>query len=133
MAKADYQLTDGEWAIIRAVWEHEPCAAPTIQEALIRSKKWTYSTVKTMMDRMAAKGLLKTEKLRNLILYRSSITTTQAQKSEVMGTAKRAFNGAMTPMMQFLLDSNDFTPQQLGELETLIRQKRKNSAGKSKR
>jgi len=133
MAKADYQLTDGEWAIIRAVWEHEPCAAPTIQEALIRSKKWTYSTVKTMMDRMAAKGLLKTEKLRNLILYRSSITTRQAQKGEVMGTVKRAFNGAMTPMMQFLLDSNDFTPQQLGELETLIRQKRKNSAGKSKR
>jgi len=133
MAKSGYQLTEGEWAIIRAVWEHEPCAAPTIQEALVVSKKWTYSTVKTMMDRMAAKGLLKTEKLRNLILYRSSITTTQAQKSEVMGTAKRAFNGAMTPMMQFLLDSNDFTPQQLGELETLIRQKRKNSAGKSKR
>ena len=132
MAKVDHQLTEGEWAIIRAVWEHEPCAAPTIQEALIKSRKWSYSTVKTMMDRMAAKNLLKTEKLRNLILYRSSITPRQAQKGEVMNTVKRAFNGAMTPMMQFLLDSNDFTADQLGELQALIKikQKRKNSAGK---
>lgn len=130
MAKSDYQLTAGEWAIIRAVWEHEPCAAPTIQEALVSSKKWSYSTVKTMMSRMAAKGLLKTKKLRNLILYRSVITPAQAQNSEVMGAVRRAFNGAMTPMMQFLLDSNDFTPEQLGELEMLIKQKRKNAAGK---
>ena len=133
MAKADYQLTEGEWAIIRAVWEHEPCAAPTVQEALMASRKWAYSTVKTIMDRMAAKGLLKTEKMRNLILYRSSITPKQAKNGAVMGTVKRAFNGAMTPMMQFLLDSNDFTAQQLGELETLIKQKRKDSAGKKKK
>ena len=128
-----YRLTEGEWAILRAVWEHEPCTAPTIQEALVTSKKWSYSTVKTMMDRMTAKGLLKTEKLRNLILYRSSITNSQAQKGEVMTTVKRAFNGATTQMIQFLLDrlgSNDFTIQQLGELETLIRQNRKNAASK---
>ena len=132
MAKADYQLTEGEWPIIRAVWEHEPCAAPTVQEALVKSKKWSYSTVKTMMDRMAGKGLLKTEKLRNLILYRSAITPKQAQKGEIMGAVKRAFNGAMTPMMQFLLDSNNFTAEQLSQLETLIKEKRKNSAGKKK-
>ena len=130
MAKSYYQLTEGEWSIIRAVWKHEPCAAPTVQEVLVKSRKWSYSTVKTMMDRMACKGLLKTERLRNLILYRSSITPAQAQKGEVMGAVKRAFNGAMTPMMQFLLDSNNFTAKQLGELETLIKQKRKNSAAK---
>jgi len=130
MVKSYYRLTEGKWTILRAVWEHEPCTAPMIQEALVTSKKWSYSTVKTMMDRMTAKGLLKTEKLRNLILYRSSITNTQAQKGEVMTTVKRAFNGATIQMMRFLLDGNDFTVQQLGELETLIRQNRKNAASK---
>ncbi len=130
MAKVGYQLTEGEWAIIRAVWEHEPCAAPTVQEALVKSKKWSYSTVKTMMDRMVTKSLLKTERLRNLIMYRSSITPRQAQKCEVMSTVKRAFNGAMTPMMQFLLDGNNFTAAELSELEALIQKKRKRSAEK---
>ncbi len=124
MAKKNYQLTEGEWAIIRAVWDNEPCAAPTVQEELETQKSWTYSTVKTMMDRMVTKGLLKTERIRNLILYRSAITKIQAQKGEIMRTVKRAFNGALTPMMQFLLDNHKLSQKQLSELERLIKKKR---------
>ena len=132
MAKKDYELTEGEWAIITAVWDNEPCAAPTVQEELASLKKWTYSTVKTMMDRMATKGLLKTERIRNLILYRSAITRKQAQSGEIMRAVKRAFDGALTPMMQFMLD-NKLTHEQLDELETLIKKKRVESAASGTR
>jgi len=125
MAKRKHELTEAEWAIIRAVWENQPCAAPTIQEALQKRKGWSYSTVKTMMDRMVVKRLLETERIRNLILYRSAITKQQAQKGEVMRAVKRAFDGALTPMMQFLLDSNKLSRKQLGELEAMIKSKRK--------
>ncbi len=131
MAKKNYQLTEAEWAIIQAVWDNQPCAAPTIQEALQSQKNWTYSTVKTMMDRMAAKGLLKTERVRNLILYRSTISRAKAQKSEVMRIVKRLFDGALTPMMQFLLDSPDLSESELRELKELI--KSKEEKGKSKK
>ena len=70
MARKKYELTQAEWEIITAVWEHEPCAAPTITEALEKKKGWSYSTVKTLMDRMVKKNLLKPERIRNLILYR---------------------------------------------------------------
>jgi BlaI family penicillinase repressor len=124
MAKKKYDLTEGEWAIIQAVWDNQPCAAPTVQEALQSEKAWTYSTVKTMMDRMVAKGLLKTERIRNLILYRSAVTRKEAQNSEIMRAVKRAFDGALTPMMQFLLDSSKLSEDQLAELETMIKNKR---------
>jgi predicted transcriptional regulator len=124
MAKKNIELTEGEWAILTTVWENEPCAAPSVQEKLAGRKKWTYSTVKTMMDRMVAKGLLKKERIRNLFLYHSAISQKQAQSGEVMRTVKRAFNGAFTPMMQFLLDSDTFSQHQLSELETLIKKKR---------
>ncbi len=124
MAKKNYELTEGEWAIIQAVWKNEPCAAPTVQEKLETKKNWTYSTVKTMMDRMVTKGLLKTERIRNLILYRSVVTRIQAQKGEIMRTVKRAFNGALTPMMQFLLNNHKLSQKQLNELERLIKKKR---------
>jgi BlaI family penicillinase repressor len=128
MAKTGSRLTEGEWAIMQAVWKLQPCAAPTVQEALARKRKWSYSTVKTMMDRMAAKGLLATRKVRNLVLYRSAITRRQAQRGEVMRTIKQAFNGAMTPMMQFLIEGHDFSEEQLNELEALIHKKRGKSA-----
>ena len=124
MAKKNYQLTEGEWAIIQAVWDNEPCAAPTVQEKLEAKKSWTYSTVKTMMDRMVTKRLLKTVRFRNLILYRSAITKIQAQKGEIMRTVKRAFNGALTPMMQFLLDNHKLSQKQLNELGAMIKKKR---------
>jgi len=124
MAKKSYQLTEGEWVIIDAVWDNQPCAAPTVQEKLASRKKWSYSTVKTMMDRMVAKGLLTTERIRNLILYRSAITRKQAQKGEIVRALKRAFDGALTPMMQFLLDSNNLSQEQLDEIEELIKTKK---------
>lgn len=134
MAKKVYELTEGEWAILTIIWEHEPCAAPSVQEELEGRKNWTYSTVKTMMDRMVSKGLLKKEQIRNLFLYRSVITKKQAQRGEIMRTMKRAFDGALTPMMQFLLDSDTLSQQQLTELEALIKKKQvwhrgNNSAG----
>lgn len=133
MANRKYELTEGEWAIIQAVWQTEPCAAPTIQETLEADRNWSYSTVKTMMDRMVTKGLLKTERIRNLILYRSAITRKQAQKGEVMRTLKRAFDGALTPMMQFLLDDNNLSQQQLSELEAFIKEKRNNAPKRVRR
>ena len=124
MAEKKYELTEGEWAIIQAVWENEPCAAPTVQEALEATKGWSYSTVKTMMDRMVAKRLLQPKRIRNLILYRSAITRKEAQSSEIMRAVKRAFNGALTPMMQFLVDNNELSQKQLAELESMIKKKR---------
>jgi BlaI family penicillinase repressor len=124
MARKNYELTEGEWAIIQAIWDNEPCTAPTVQEELEDQKNWTYSTVKTMMDRMVTKGLLKTERIRNLIFYRSAITRIQAQKGEIMRAVKRAFDGALTPMMQFLLDNHKLSQKQLSELEELIKKKR---------
>lgn len=124
MAKKNRELTEGEWAIIQAVWAKEPCAAPDVQESLEAETEWSSNTVRTMMNRMVAKGLLRTERLRNLILYRSAITRAEAQGGEVMRAIRRAFDGALTPMMQFLLENNKLSADELKELEALIKSKK---------
>jgi len=133
MASRQYELTKAEWDIIEVVWEHEPCAAPTVQEELVSRKQWTYSTVKTLMDRMVAKGLLTTERIRNLILYRSAISRNDAQRGELMRTVKRAFGGTFTPMMQFMLDDNTLSKRELEDLEEMIRKKRRREKPGAKR
>ena len=124
------ELFDSEWAILQVVWEQEPCAAPTVQEALKTERDWAYTTVKTMMDRMVKKGLLTTEKIRNLYLYRSAITRAQAQRREILRTVKRAFDGALTPMMQFLIENEKLSEADYRQLESLI-QNRKRGERKS--
>ena len=125
MSKEVIGLTRAEWVIIKAVWNNEPCAAPTIQEKLFKQTKWAYSTVRTIMDRMVAKGLLTAEKAGSLTLYRSAVTRKQAQRGELLYALKHAFNGALTPMLQCLLETGELSEAELAEIEGLIKARRR--------
>lgn len=125
MPQKPIELTEAEWTVIKAVWDHEPCAAPTIQEKLFKQTEWTYSTVRTLMDRMVAKGLLTANKVRNTTIYQSAVTRPQAQRGELLYALKHAFNGALTPMVQCLLDNQELTAEELAELESLLKAKKR--------
>lgn len=125
MPKKPIELTEAEWTVIKAVWENEPCAAPTIQEKLFKQTEWTYSTVRTLMDRMVAKGLLTAHKVRNTTMYQSAVTRPQAQRGELLYALKHAFNGALAPLVQCLLDNQELTAEELAELESLLKAKKR--------
>jgi BlaI family transcriptional regulator, penicillinase repressor len=125
MPKPTVELTEAEWSIIKAVWETEPCTAPAIQEKLLKPMGWAYSTVRTLMDRMVAKGVLKAKKEGKLTIYQSAVTRAQAQHGELFYALKHAFNGALTPMVQCLLETNEVSADELAQLEELIKARKK--------
>jgi BlaI family penicillinase repressor len=120
MPKPNVELTAAEWPVIQAVWETEPCTAPAIQEQLFKRTGWTYSTVRTLMDRLVVKGVLKARKEGKLTIYQSVVTRAEAQRGELFYALKHAFNGALTPMVQCLLDAREISPDELGELKKII-------------
>jgi len=77
------------------------------------------------MDRIFAKGPPSTEKVRNLTVYRSAIIRAQAQRGELLYAVKHDCNGALTPMVQFLLESGDLSADQHSDLESLIKARKK--------
>ena len=127
--KSDAELTEAEWAIMKVVWQNQPCAAGTVQEALEESRNWAYSTVKTTMDRMVNKGLLQITKIRNLQLFSSKISQEDAKKGEFHKMLKRAFDGALTPMMQFLIENGNLSKAELKQLRQLADKARAKGKG----
>jgi len=123
MAARAVELTDSEWAILEVVWGHGRCTAPDVQEALEEVKGWAYTTVKTMMDRMVGKELLEVEKVRNLHFYRAAIGDKEARQGEIRRTLRRAFNASFTPMMQFLIENNQLSEAEYGELERMMKKR----------
>ena len=122
---AGHGLTGAEWAILKVVWEHEPCAAGTVQEELTASHNWAYSTVKTTMDRMVAKGLLTTQAIRNLTLFSARISRADAQRGELKRMTKRAFDGALTPLIHFLVEEEELSADEIAELRKMINRRKK--------
>jgi len=115
------ELTEAEWDIMKVVWEKEPCAAGTVQETLTLSRNRAYSTVKTTMDRMVNKGFLEIERIRNLQLFKSCISEVDARRGEFRKMLKRAFDGALTPMMQFLIEHEGLSKEEASQLRKLVK------------
>lgn len=121
MPKKPVELTQAEWTIIKAVWDKEPCTAPAIQQTLQTHTDWSYSTVRTLMDRIGDKGLLTAIKSGKHTLFRSAVTRRQAQHGEIaLHPRQNAFNGALTPMVQCLLETGELSTKDLAELEALL-------------
>ena len=127
--KANVELTEAEWEIMKVVWEKEPCAAGTVQESLAGTRNWAYSTVKTTMDRMAEKGLLKIQKIRNLQLFKSCVSEVDAKRGEFRKMLKRAFDGALTPMMQFLIEHEGLSKDEAAQLRKLVQKQKPERKG----
>ena len=124
MGKAPIELTEAEWTVIKAIWDNEPTTAPVIQKKLKKATGWTYSTVRTIMDRMVLKGLLRTTKQGRLTVFESTVTRDQAQRGELLYALKHAFNNALTPMVQCLLESRNISDEEIASLEKLLKQQK---------
>jgi BlaI family penicillinase repressor len=120
MSKNPVELTGAEWPVMKVIWETEPCTAPAVREKLHKSTGWTYSTVRTLMDRMVAKGILRARKEGKITVYHSALTRRHAQRSELLYALKHAFNGALAPMVQCLLESKDLDQGELAKIEALL-------------
>ena len=123
------ELTEAEWQIMKVVWEKEPCAAGTVQESLAESRNWAYSTVKTTMDRMAEKGFLQIQRIRNLQLFKSCVSEVDAKRGEFRKMLKRAFDGALTPMMQFLIEHEGLSNNEAAQLRKFVQEQKSERKG----
>ena len=127
--KPNVELTEAEWEIMKVVWEKEPCAAGTVQESLAESRDWAYSTVKTTMDRMAEKGFLQVQRIRNLQLFKSCVSEVDAKRGEFRKMLKRAFDGALTPMMQFLIEHEGLSKDEAAQLRGFVQKQKSERRG----
>ncbi len=115
------ELTEAEWEILKVVWEKEPCAAGTVQEALAQTKDWAYATVKSTMDRMVEKGFREITRIRHQQLFRSCLSQVEAQRGELRKMLARAFNGALTPLVQFLIEHEGLSKEEAAGLRKFVK------------
>lgn len=125
MAKIPVELTEAEWSVVKAIWEREPCTAPEVLERLAPSTGWSYSTVRTLMDRMVGKGTLAVRKEGKLSWFRSRINREEAQRGELLYALKHAFDNATAPLVRCLLETRGLSEHELDELDALIQARRK--------
>lgn len=125
------KLTEAEWQIMNSLWEDWPATGRQIADRLPENVNWAYTTIKTMLTRLADKQAIKETKKGSIGIYEPILTRQNARRNALKSLANQAFDGAFGPLMHFLLDDQKLTPKQRQELiQTLKEDTDKRQGGK---
>ena len=97
------RLSDTEWTVMCAVWDRGEASARDVHEAVADASGWAYTTVKTLLARLAAKGAVAERKRANVSLYAPLVSREQARGSAVKSLIDRAFDGTFGSLVTHLM------------------------------
>ena len=116
------KLTEAEWQIMNALWEKWPATARQVADRLGDDVNWAYTTIKTMLTRLAEKKAVKETKKGYVGLYEPILTRQNAQRKALTSLVNQAFDGAFGPLMHFLLEDQKLSDTQKEELLKALKQ-----------
>lgn len=119
-------LSNLELDVMRLVWRDKEVIVPDLHRELERDRELSYSTVKTIVDRLEEKGAIgRLRTYGRTILYGPLIEEQTLAKPMVKDLLRRLFGGAARPMISHLLQDEELSLDDLAYLEQMIERKRK--------
>lgn len=114
------QISDAEWDVMKVVWDRQPVPASDIVERLAAERGWAPRTVKTMLNRLVAKGALAYDVQGKRFLYRATVKREACVRHESRSFLSRVFGGAVTPAVVHLLEHSKLTPDEIEQLRQVL-------------
>jgi len=114
------KLSDAEWQIMNALWKHYPATAREIAEYLPGNIQWAYTTIKTLLARLAAKSAVSERKLGNTSVYEPLVSLERARRTALRSLLDRAFGGTVEPLLNFLAEERKLSDKQRRELLKIL-------------
>ena len=126
--KSAIQLSEFELDVMNILWQAEKASAPEVHQAIKLDKDVSYSTVKTIIDRLEQKQAInRAEQQGRTIYYAPAIARDAVAKPLLKGFLKRMFAGDPQKMVAQLLANEQLSNSDIEQLENILAaQKAKN-------
>src|SRR5438477_839798 len=118
-------LTDLELEVMKGVWQRGHATVRDVYEEMAAQRKIAYTTVLTLMGILEQKGHLKKTAGERAYIYRPTKPQQQVVGSMVNEFIHRVFNGSARPLLVHLVENPDIHPNELAEIEKLLKDRRK--------
>jgi predicted transcriptional regulator len=115
------KLSEAEWQIMNALWKKHPATAREIIGQMDGEVRWAYTTVKTMLTRLAVKRAVGETKRGNTSYYAPLVDQQNARRSALRTVFDRVLDGAVAPLMSFLIEEKKLTKKEREELIRMLR------------
>ncbi len=113
--------TKPELAILKLLWRGEDLTARTIHDEIADEFGWSYSTVRTVLERMSEKGLISKHARDGVNYYDAEVTKVSVLGRMIADFSTRVLELDRAPAAAFFSDSKLLSEAELDELEAMLR------------
>jgi predicted transcriptional regulator len=109
------RIGEAEYAVMEVLWQDAPLTATEVADRVPAERGWSIRTVKTMLARLLAKGVLAHEEEGRRYLYRPAVARADYVAQESGRLIDRMFGGRITPLVAQLAEPD------IAEIEALLK------------
>lgn len=119
------ELTAVELEMMNVIWHIGPCSVAQVQEELRPQRELAYTSVSTVVRILEQKGYVTSEKQGRGHVYAAAVSKESYQALSLKRIVRSVFDGAPSLLVQRLLASETLAPEELAQIQNLLREKAK--------
>ncbi len=116
------RISEAELVVMEVLWREAPLSAADVVARIDGGRAWSDRTVKTLLGRLLAKGVLAHVEDGRRYLYRPLVERAAYVAHESGRLVDRLFGGRAAPLVAYLAESGQLSAGDIAELEALVRE-----------
>ena len=116
-------LGDLEVDVMGIVWSLNKATVKDVFEVMYKRRGLAYTTIMTVMNRLAIKGILEQDKTTVPYIYRPLIKRDQMANSMIGEVVDRLLEGSAGAVVSYLIDGGKIKGEEIADLKALIKEK----------
>ena len=114
-------LSDAERDVLKVLWEHGPATVRGINEVLTsRGRHWAYTTVATLLQRLATKRYITSDPSAVPHVYRAVVSRDELLERRLKDTADELCDGRTVPLVLALVQGDRLSAEELARLRRFL-------------
>jgi BlaI family penicillinase repressor len=113
-------LSEAELRVMKVLWQHGPGTVRELSAlANRRGRRWAYTTVLTLLQRLQAKGYVASDTSSTAHVYRPAATREELIQSQLKTVADQLCGGAPAPLLLSLVQTQLFSVDEIAHFRQL--------------
>jgi predicted transcriptional regulator len=113
-------LTKVEWELMNVIWRRKNATVSDVHGHFLEKKRWSYTTVKTMMERLVRKGYLASDDSKVAHVYTAAVPRASAVKKVLAETLDRILDDSLSPLVVYASRRRNLSEKELLTLKALL-------------
>ncbi len=112
-----------EFDILKLLWKHQQLSNREIHEMTYKKTGWSYSTTRTVIDRMVKKDLLTKANFHGINILRPKISKIKAFASQISTFADEILEREALSVLPLFTKNDVLSSEELSELRAFLKEK----------